>query len=227
MSVSASSLSEQAAIQIMDMILVEKRFQTGDKLPNELELAEELGISRVTLREAVRILCTRGVVEIRRGRGTFVTANEGAAADLSPLEHLEASTRDLLEIRMMAEPAAAYYAARRATSEEKQHIRAVSDELENAISNGRGNIQERLRLEQDFHNAIAAASHNQFMDRLLPIVNKSIYNDVIHMEESVTYSLRDHREIVHFIETGNAEGARAAMKMHIVHVYLIQNLPIE
>ena len=71
---STSSLSEQAAIQIMDMILVERRFQTGDKLPNEMELAEELGISRVTLREAIRILCTRGLVAIKRGRGTLVTS---------------------------------------------------------------------------------------------------------------------------------------------------------
>ena len=65
------------------------------------------------------------------------------------------------------------------------------------------------------------------MDQLLPIMNKSIYNDVVHVEESVTYSLQDHREIVHFIETGNAEGAKAAMRMHIVHAYLILNLPIE
>lgn len=226
MPVSTFSLSEQAANRILDMILVEKRFQPGDKLPNEMELAQELGISRVTLREAVRILCTRGIVEIQRGRGTFVTANE-PAADLSPLGSLAVSNRDLLEIRMMVEPTAAYYAAKRATPEEKKRIHELSDKIEDAINVQHADLQERLRLEQDFHNAIATASHNQFMDQLLPIMNKSIYNDVVHIDESVTYSLRDHREIVHFIETGNAEGARAAMKMHIVHVYLISNLPIE
>lgn len=227
MPASVSSLSEQTASQIMDMILVEKRFQTGDKLPNELELAQELGISRVTLREAIRILCTRGLVEIQRGRGTFVTANSNAMADLSPLGNLAVSNRDLLEIRMMTEPAVAYYAARRATNEEKRRIRDLSDKIEHIITNDRDNIQERLRLEQDFHNAIASASHNPFMNQLLPIMNKSIYNDVIHAEESVTYSMQDHREIVHFIETGNAEGAKAAMKMHIVHAYLMLDLPIE
>ena len=100
---STSSLSEQAASQIMDMILVERRFKTGDKLPNEMELAEELGISRVTLREAVRILCTRGLVEIKRGRGTFVTSYElpMPGADLSPLETVSASNRELLEIRTL------------------------------------------------------------------------------------------------------------------------------
>ena len=65
------------------------------------------------------------------------------------------------------------------------------------------------------------------MIRLMPIINESIYNDVTHFDESITYSLQDHREIVRLIETGNAEGARAAMKMHIVHVYMILNLSID
>lgn len=225
MSASTSSLSEQAASQITDMILVEKRFQSGDKLPNEMELAQALGISRVTLREAIRILCTRGIVQIQRGRGTFVTAS--TSTDLSPLEHIAMSNRDLLEIRMMAEPPAAYYAAKRASKEEKQHIRELSEKIEEAITVKKANIQERLKLEQDFHNAIASASHNQFMIRLMPIINESIYNDVTHFDESITYSLQDHREIVRLIETGNAEGARAAMKMHIVHVYMILNLSID
>lgn len=224
MPLSSSSLSEQAAGQIMDMILVEKRFQTGDKLPNEMELAQELGISRVTLREAVRILCTRGIVEIQRGRGTFVTASEPST--LSPLENLAVSNRDLLEIRMMAEPTAAYYAAKRATAEEKLRIHELSDRIEEALGTKVG-IQERLKLEQDFHNAIATAGHNQFMTHLLPIINKSIYTDVTNFEESVTYSLRDHREIVQFIESGNAEAAKAAMRMHIVHAYMISDLSIE
>lgn len=226
MSISASSLSQQAANQILDMILVEKRFQTGDKLPNEMELAQELGISRVTLREAIRILCTRGIVEIQRGRGTFVTSIE-PTANFSPLENIPMSNRDLLEIRLMAEPPAAYYAAKRATPEEKQLIRDLSDKIEEAITVKHASLQERLRLEQDFHNAIATASHNQFMNHLLPIINKSIYTDVTHFEESSAYSLQDHREIVHLIETGNAEGARIAMKMHIVHICMFSNIMIE
>ncbi|MDY0395514.1 GntR family transcriptional regulator [Virgibacillus halophilus] len=56
----------------MSMIAVEKRFLPGDKLPNENELSEELDISRTTLREAIRILVTNGILEIRRGKGTYV-----------------------------------------------------------------------------------------------------------------------------------------------------------
>lgn len=222
---STSSLSEQAASQIMDMILVERRFKTGDKLPNEMELAEELGISRVTLREAIRILCTRGLVEIKRGRGTFVTSYElpAAGADLSPLETVSASNRELLEIRMMVEPPAAYYAAKRATQEEIEAIRELSLKIEAAAAHG----QNPVKIEQDFHNTIALASHNQFMTKLMPIINKSIYTDLTYFEESITYSLQDHREIVRFIESGNGEGARSAMRLHILHAYQISNLEFE
>ena len=217
-----SSLSEQAASQIMDMILVEHRFQTGDKMPNELQLAQELGISRVTLREAIRILCTRGLVEIKRGLGTFVTAYEAPVSgpDLSPLGAVAASHRDLLEIRLMVEPPAAYYAAKRASREEIAAISALRIRLEDEVSKG----QSPLKTEQDFHNAIALASHNQFMTKLMPIINKAIYTDITYFKESITYSLQDHREIVRFIETGNAEGARATMQLHILHAYQISNL---
>ena len=221
----SSSLSEQAAGQIMDMILVAHRFEVGDKLPNEMELAKELGISRITLREAIRILCTRGLVEIQRGRGTFVCAYEPPTsnADLSPLETVSASNRDLLEIRMMAEPNAAYYAALRATPEEVANIRALCEALEKAAAAGQNPIQ----IEQDFHNAIAMASHNQFMSKLVPIINKSTYTDLMYFDGSLAFSLQDHREIVQAIENGNAEMARTVMRLHILHAYQISNLAFE
>ena len=65
-------LSDRVADDILTMITVDKKFLPGQKLPNEIELSEELKISRATLREAVRILAAGGVVEIRRGLGTFV-----------------------------------------------------------------------------------------------------------------------------------------------------------
>ena len=222
---SSSSLSEQAAHEIMDMILVEHRFQPGDKLPNELELAQELGISRVTLREAIRILCTRGLVEIRRGLGTFVLSADPALPEngVSPLNAPDASIRDLLEIRLMVEPMAAYYAARRATDEEIDRIDALRTRIEELAVESRSVLKE----EQDFHNAIAMASHNHLMERLLPIINKSIIADLLVFKESVSYSVQDHREIVHCIRSRSAEAARTFMRMHIVHCYQIAGQEIE
>ena len=65
-------LSDDVAETIMSMIKVEKKYNPGDKLPNELQLSEELGVSRITLREAIRILVARNVLEIKRGKGTFI-----------------------------------------------------------------------------------------------------------------------------------------------------------
>lgn len=226
MNKASASLSEKTAHAIMDMILVEQRFRTGDKLPNELELAQELGISRVTLREAIRILCTRGLVEIRRGRGTYVISGEPrgeAEMGFDTLSTDGAGLRDLLEIRLMVEPMAAYYAAKRATDEEIDRIESLCRRIEELAAEG----QSMLREEQDFHNSIAMASHNRVMEQMLPIINKSILADLIYFKESVTYSVQDHREIVHYIRTRNAEGARTVMRMHIIHCYQISGQEIE
>ena len=67
------NLSQQTMERLYNTIVVEKRLQPGDKLPNELELAEKLNVSRATLREALRMLIARGVLEVRRGKGTFVS----------------------------------------------------------------------------------------------------------------------------------------------------------
>lgn len=66
-------LSQSIADSILSMITIEKRFSAGDKLPNELELSEELHVSRTTLREAIRILVAYDILEIKRGKGTYVT----------------------------------------------------------------------------------------------------------------------------------------------------------
>ena len=215
---SSSSLAEQSANRIADMILEEKRFQEGDKLPNEMELAELLSVSRVTLREAIRILCTRGLVEIRRGRGTYVTSTgiDSASPDISGLSAVESNAREMMEIRLIIEPSIAYYAALRGTDEEIQRIDEYRIKVEEIIAAGKN----RISAEQDFHNALAAAAHNQFAMQLMQVVNKSIYLEVKYHEESTnlaTHSIPDHREIVNFLRRRNPDGAKTAMQMHILH----------
>ena len=200
------------------MILEENRFQEGDKLPNEMELAELLSVSRVTLREAIRILCTRGLVEIRRGRGTYVTSTgiDSASPDISGLSAVESNTREMMEIRLIIEPSIAYYAALRGTDEEIQRIDEYRIKVEEIIAAGKN----RTSAEQDFHNALAAATHNQFAMQLMQVVNKSIYLEVKYHEESTnlaTHSIPDHREIVNFLRRRNPDGAKTAMQMHILH----------
>ena len=216
---SSASRAEQSARRIADMILEEKRFQEGDKLPNEMELAELLNISRVTLREAIRILCTRGLVEIRRGRGTYVTSVgiDSASSDISSLRAVENNAREMMEVRLFIEPSIAYYAALRGTNEEFQRIDEYRLKVEELINAGKN----RTSAEQDFHNALAAATHNQFAMQLMQVVNKSIYLEIKYHEKGTSlpiHSIPDHREIVNFLRRRNPEGAKTAMQMHILHI---------
>ena len=125
-------LADSIAQTILKMIEVENRFSIGDKLPNENELAKELGVSRSTLREAVKILTTNGVLEIKRGKGTFVTNN--TIIESGDIGEIASGLDDLFEMRLMFEPDCAYYAAQRATDEEIAIICKYGEAVEKRYS---------------------------------------------------------------------------------------------
>ena len=98
-----AKLSEQTSDRMYEMIVEEARYAPGSKLPNENELSKALEVSRTTLREAISFLVAQGVLEIRRGKGTFVAEELPAAGmDLSSLTGLRARerARDLFEMRL-------------------------------------------------------------------------------------------------------------------------------
>ena len=213
-----SSLSVRVAEQITEM-LTQGRFQPGDKLPGEPELSRELGVSRTSLREAIRVLTTRGILEVRRGVGTFVTRSEHIHADynLLKIQDTRVSLKDLYEMRLLFEPQAAYYACLRATEEELSAILRYGQELE-AIVLARDPRWDEY--EQLFHNSIALAAHNQFITSLFPTFNRAIRQGVILANESplvVEHTLGDHRRIMEYLEDRNPVGARAAMHLHMLN----------
>ena len=218
-------LSQSIADNILSMITIEKRFLAGDKLPNELNLSEELGVSRTTLREAIRILVAYDVLEIRRGKGTFVT--EKALKQPQELEQLSAikvNAKDLYEMRLIFEPEAAYFAALRGTDTEIKRILDYGKKIERKIKNG----EDRTKEEHAFHKAIAQATHNEFMNKLMPILYQAISKGVVlssQSDKAVNDTVGDHKMIMEFLEQRNADGAKNAMKIHIMHA--IKELDIE
>lgn len=211
-------LSDSTADAILSMITIEKKYKSGDKLPNELELAKELGVSRITLREAIRILVAGNVLEIRRGKGTFVKAGvaEQTLTELTPVLSAKVGVDDLFEMRLIFEPEAAYYATLRATDVELSRIVSIGEKIEEKIKEGRDRTQE----EMAFHRSIAKATHNEFMNRLMPVIQESVSKGVFLYEKehlSVEDVMTDHRMIMEFMKSRNAEGARSAMKIHILH----------
>ena len=116
----SAMLADSTAQRIIKMIEIENRFSVGDKLPNENDFASELGVSRSTLREAIKVLTTNGMVEIKRGKGTFVTST--TIINSGDLNDIASGLEDLFEMRLMFEPECAYLAAERATDEEIETI---------------------------------------------------------------------------------------------------------
>ena len=211
-------LSEQAAENILSMITVENKYLPGDKLPNENDLSAELRISRTTLREAIRILITNNILEIRRGKGTYVTYNENTNENLCLDNAMAARVglKDLMEIRLIIEPEIACFAAKRATEKEIEKILYYGQLNEYKILNG----EDRTEEEQMFHNLISKASHNEFVNRLMPIINQGIYKGVILSKEQCKINndtLADHRSIMEYLKSRDADGAKTAMKLHIIH----------
>lgn len=210
-------LSQSVADNILSMITIEKRFSVGDKLPNELDLSEELNVSRTTLREAIRILVALDILEIQRGKGTYVKENAfKKQQDLEQLSNIKVNAKDLYEMRLIFEPEAAYYAALRATDSEIKRITEFGKKVEKEISNH----QDRTDDEHSFHKAIAQATHNEFMNKLMPILYQAISKGVylsLQSDKAIEDTINDHRMIMEFLEQRNAEGAKNAMKIHIMH----------
>lgn len=214
---SGQSLAARTADAILAMIAAERRFAPGDKLPNELALSDELGVSRTTLREAIRMLAARHVLEVRRGRGTFVAERAEHEAPIA-LDELAADRPDLkalYEIRLITEPDLCALAARRATDAELERILRLGREEEALIAAG----EDRTEAERAFHDAITRAAHNSFAEQLMPVIQEGIASGVRLSKarrEIVEDTLSDHRMIMDFLAGRDAQGAKTAMRLHIL-----------
>ena len=213
-----ASLSRQTARRLYSIITAEKRFAPGEKLPNELELSRELRVSRATLREAIRELVTQGVLEVRRGRGTYVSEGAGEVNDFgfSALDQVKGQLRDLFELRAVFEPEMAALACRRAGPEELADILAQGERVAACIRAG----EDRTQADRDFHAAIVRATHNEFMARLLPIISQAVETAVVsgpHGDRLAEHTLRDHALLMEFFQKRDPEGARHAMAIHMRH----------
>ena len=212
------SLSQQTAEGLYARIVAEGRPGPGEKLPNELELSQELGVSRTTLREAIRSLVTQGVLEVRRGKGTFVSEQVGEIEDFGfgGLERVKGQLRDLFELRSIFEPQAAKLACLRATEEELSDILEKGAAVEDRIRAG----QDRVEADGAFHAAIVRATHNEFMVRLLPLIHRAVYTAVgtgEHGERLAADTLRGHALLLEFFQRRDGSGAEYAMAIHMRH----------
>ena len=215
---SKRNLSQQTAERLYNSIVAEGTLRPGDKLPNEVELSQQLGVSRATLREAIRTLTAQGLLEVRRGRGTFVAPRAGEldAFGFGRLDWARGQLRDLFELRSIFEPQAARLACRRATEEELADILARGAQVEACIRAGR----DRAEADRAFHAAIVQATHNEFMMRLLPMINQAVEAALAsgrRQDQLAEDTLRDHALVLDFFRRRDEAGAEHAMAVHMLH----------
>ena len=215
-----AKLSERVADTLYGMIVEEKRYAAGSKLPNENELSAELEVSRTTLREAISFLVAQGVLEIRRGKGTFVVAQlPDTGMDMTSLAGIRSRgrARDLFEMRLIFEPETVALACRRASDEELRQIRKKAERVEQVAAEG----GDWPLADQEFHWAIIKASHNEYMRRLYPIINSAV-NEILQISQNrqhmLDVALNDIRLILDFLLERDEAGARHAMSIHMKHL---------
>ncbi|MBS5590782.1 FadR/GntR family transcriptional regulator [Muriventricola aceti] len=214
-----SNLSQQTAERLYNQIVAEGRLSPGDKLPNEVDLSHELGVSRATLREAIRALTVQGVLEVQRGRGTFVSRQVAEIEDFGfgRLEEIRGRLRDLFELRAIFEPQAARLACVRATEQELAEILTQGERVAARIQAG----EDRTQADLEFHGAIVRATHNAFMMRLLPIISQAVETAIGSagegQENLAQATLRDHALLLEFFARRDGVGAEHAMAIHMAH----------
>jgi GntR family transcriptional repressor for pyruvate dehydrogenase complex len=217
-------ISDQVYDQLRELIY-RGELRPGDQVMPERELAQSLGVSRTTVRNALNKLVALGLLEQKQGQGTFVRPPR--PADRHPLalamEAEDATLEDLLEVRMGLECNAAALAAERASAEDLQLLQNCLEATEREVHGGQLGTEEDV----SFHMAIAYATKNpiqvylmkSFYDFLFVGIRENLqhlYEDPVNRNEV----LAQHRKVAYAIQRRDAEMAYSAMKLHIRFVLL-------
>lgn len=211
-------------MQIRDAIY-SGELRVGDRLPSERELCTMFGVSRPTLREALRTLEVLGIVSIQPGRsgGIFVTAPtaEGAGAALEALIRFrDATARELLEFRVSFEGETAHWAAQRREPAEAEHLERLAAEVVAAADRGDVDWADIVATDLEFHETVARASKNQVRVAILLGISRALYRAVLDIASIAEHDLRrtvgEHLTgIAAAISAGDANEARSRMRSHV------------
>jgi GntR family transcriptional repressor for pyruvate dehydrogenase complex len=214
------ALLSKSVEEEIEQVILDKKIMPGDRLPSELELCEQFGVSRTVIREALRVLSSRGLITIMKGKGMYVREFSGKSAS-DPLQfylqmNFERSyVMDIVHARQILEPAIAFLASGNRTDEDiKRLVQDIS-----LLKNCADDFRELSKIDTQFHLDIAKACGNSLMPlllepihRLIPDIKSTVYATVNDAKDSaVTW----HQRIFDEISKGNAEGAREAMVQHL------------
>jgi len=205
--------------------------KVGDQLPPERELAEQLGIGRLSLREAMRLLMARNMVEVRVGDGTYI--KRMTSDDLAePIRHFLVLNRhsipDLVEARLVIEVQCAGLATERMDDSDRERLNAAMQRMEELARAGDWNAY--IEADVHFHLILCEAAKNTILLQLLKalltlVVETSRRKD--ELEVAVGRALVGHRRILKAVNRGDAQLAKSAMREHLEMVTWELEAPVE
>lgn len=218
--VQTGRLYEKIVEQIEGSIL-SGQLNPGDKLPSETELARQFGVSRTAVREAIKALSHKGLIEVSAGRGTYVLDSTSKvmrdSLGLIMKFGLEEGTKYLAEVRGILEPEIAALAASR---REREHILAMQEAYA-AMDASMEDIDAFIESDLDFHLAMAEASQNPLILMLIDTMIELLRESRIRFARStgaVTRAQAHHKQILQAIIDSDPAAAREAMNEHLVRV---------
>jgi GntR family transcriptional regulator, transcriptional repressor for pyruvate dehydrogenase complex len=209
------------AIEKIKAMIVSGTLRAGDRLPKEADLAAELGLSRSSLREAVKALSLVNILDVRQGDGTYVTSLEPTLL-LEALSfivdfHRDATVLELLQVRRIIEPAATAMATERATDDEIDDLRKLLDSLGPDPA-----VDDLIANDLEFHRRIAVSSGNSVLSSLVesmsaPTVRARVWRGLTQAGVGAR-TVAEHRAILDAMASRDPEAARSWATVHIAAV---------
>jgi GntR family transcriptional repressor for pyruvate dehydrogenase complex len=215
-----ANLTQRAQAQLEELI-VNGSLRAGERLPSERELVEQLGVSKTVVREAMRSLATKGLIEVRPGSGMYVLG-VGAHLMSEPISLLMRKHRltveQIQEVRAVLEVRIAALAAERRQQED---IEAMAETIRQV---GEADLSplRYAQLDVEFHQRLAAATGNPLFVVMIHSINDVMVevrqrSFKLGKQAFVQASVGDHTRILRCVEAGDVEGARQAMTDHLEH----------
>lgn len=203
------SLVNEIIIQLSQAIL-EGDFKPGDKLLSEAQLCEKLGVGRNSLREAIKMLNAIGVLETKRGQGTFL-AKEISHDVFNPLIFkliLEPkSAKDIYELRILLETIIILMAIKKADDKDIESAKNVLLEVKKLLEQNSTDIDRFVKLDIKFHMVIAKSTHNYLVETILDtimVIFEPFIKRVLSSENGIQISVINHENLIKIIEEKNS-----------------------
>lgn len=218
-------LSEYVAEKIKGMV-ISGTFISGQKIPNEMEMVELLNVSRGTIREAIKILVSQNVLEIQRGKGTFVTAMPGLNTDpfgmaFIPSDQLQV---EILEIRSILEPSVGMLAASRANPKDILLLEDAAYSMQPLLDRWAATDSDDILAsvadtDMRFHTTLYKCCHNALLERMLPCLNRglleSFSDEKFRTYYKKFYKSNTHVQIYEAVKNQDTELAEELCRRHI------------